>query len=140
MSIQHFSQDIVAKVNSVAEFDGRVGLAVGGKQHDPTNQQITMPAAWVIYTGDDLIAGSQMNPQVQNYTCNFVVKILVNYADETSLSTVELPLLHKVAKVVQGSEPTNYPGFVWSYDGQGLESLDPDRMVWQQQYSIKLPL
>jgi len=130
------TQDLVDTVKAVASFSNRVGLAVGGQEIDPINRDLTRPAAWVIYIGDDFVSGNTMNPCNTLIKLNFIVKILIDYDSEANLISTHLPLLHEVAQAVQGGEPA--PGSKWLYEGQGLEALEPDRMVWNQQYSIQL--
>lgn len=135
-SIGALTNDIVERVRAVSSFNGRVGLAVGGQDVDPINRNISRPASWVIYVGDDFLEGDPMNPCQTLIKLNYIVKILVDYDTETNLINTHLPLLHEVAQAVQGGEPV--PGMKWFYEGQGLEALEPDRMVWNQQYSIRM--
>jgi len=135
MSIGIIAQDLVDRVKAITEFSGRVGLAVGGQEHDPINRELTRPAAWVIYVGDDL-EDAAMNPCVEFIKVNFIVKVLVDYDDEATLVSTHFPLLHNVVREVRGNEPV--PGSPWLYEGQVLEALDSDRMVWAQNYSVKI--
>ena len=135
MSIQLATQDLITRVKSVSSFSNRVGLTVGGQDIDPINRDIVLPAAWVVYVGDDLVEGSSMNPCSTLLKVNFVVKILVDYSDETTLAATSFPLLHEVVQAVQGGVPV--PGGKWLYEGQGLTELS-ERMVWDQSYSVLL--
>lgn len=136
MSISVITQDIVDRVKAIPEFGGRVGLAVGGQEIDPINVELHRPAVWVIYVGDDIISDNEINSCFEIIKLNFVVKILVDYDNETNLIGTHLPLLHKVVGAVKGNEPIY--GSNWIYDGQGLEALEPSRMVWAQSYSINI--
>lgn len=133
-NIETVTQHLVDTVSSVSAFGGRVGLAVGGQDLDPINRELTRPAAWVIYIGDDQVSGNTVTP-CSTVKMNFIVKILVDYDNEASLIATHLPLLHQVVQAVQGGQPVT--GAKWLYEGQGLEELT-DRMVWNQQYSITL--
>ena len=137
-NITTIAQHLVDTVGAVSAFGGRVGLAVGGQEIDPINRELTRPAAWVIYIGDDFVSGSQINPCSTVVKLNFIVKILVDYDNESNLISTHLPLLHDVVQAVQGEEPVT--GMKWLYEGQGLEALDSDRMVWNQQFSITMGL
>lgn len=135
MSIDTITQHLVDTVKAVPSFGGRVGLAVGGQEIDPINRELQRPAAWVIYVGDDFVEGNEMNPCQTLIRMNFIVKVLVDYDNEASLISTHLPLLHEVVQAVQGGSPV--PGMKWLYESQGLEALEPERMVWNQQYSIR---
>lgn len=137
MSIQVAVQDLVDRIKAVSSFGGRVGLAVGGQEIDPINRDLTRPASWVVYVGDAVISASDMNPHVELIKADFVVKILIDYDNEANLISTHLPLLHEVVKAIRGNNPTALPGSKWLYEGMGLESLEPSRMVWVQNYSIK---
>lgn len=134
MNISVITQDLVDRIKTVPEFGGRVGLTVGGKEIDPFNRDLPRPACWALYVGDDNDVDTPMNPCASLLSLNFVVKILVDYDNEENLITTHLPLLHSVVAAIQGGEPVK--GMKWIYQGQGLESLDPDRMVWSQNYTI----
>ena len=137
MSIQLATQDLVDRVKAISSLEGRVGLAVGGQEIDPINRDLGLPGAWVIYVGDTLIDVSEMNPHHEFIKADFVVKVLVDYDNESNLISTHLPLLHEVVQAIRGNNPTLLPGSKWLYEGMGLESLEPTRMVWAQNYSIK---
>lgn len=134
MNIETISQDLVTRLKTVSAYNNRVGLTVGGKEIDPFNRDLPRPAAWALYVGDDNNVSSPMNPCASLVQMNFVVKILVDYDNESNLTSIHLPLLHATAAAIHGGEPVK--GMKWVYEGQGLESLDPDRMVWAQNYTI----
>ena len=137
MSIQLATQDLVDRVKAVSSLGGRVGLAVGGQEIDPINRDLALPGAWVVYVGDTLVDASEMNPHFEFIKADFVVKVLVDYDNEANLISTHLPLLHEVVQSIRGNNPTLLPGSKWLYEGMGLESLEPSRMVWVQNYSIK---
>ena len=134
MSIGIVTQDLVTRVKSVASYNNRVGLAVGGKGMDPMNRELTRPAAWVIYSGDSALSTDPNSPScIPLVSLNFIVTILVDYDDESSLISTHLPLLHETILAIQGNEPI--PGSKWIYNGQALTELT-ERMVWEQSYTI----
>lgn len=134
MSIELIAQDLVDRLKTVPSFGNRVGLAIGGKDIDPFNRDLPRPAAWAVYVGDDNESEATMNPCSSLIRLNFIVKVLVDYGTEADLITTQLPLLHTTVQAIQGGEPV--PGMKWVYEGQGLESLEPERSIWNQQYSI----
>ena len=134
MDIGLITQDLVDRVKSVASFTGRVGLALGGQEHDPMNRELTQPFAWVVFIGDDVV-DTTFNACLETIKLNFVVKVVIDYDTEQSLVTTHFPLLYEVVTTVKGNEPANV-GKNWLYEGQTMEALDADRMVWAQRYSF----
>ncbi len=111
-------------------------MRVGGGSYDPINRDLTRPAAWVVYTGDTIVDGIEINPCPEIIKLNFSVMLLVDY--DESLILTHLPLLHEVASLVTGSEPI--AGSKWFYEGQILDELEGGRMVWQQNYSTRITI
>ena len=134
MNITTISQDLIDRLKTVTEYSGRVGMAVGAKDIDPINRDLPRPAAWAIYVGDDMDTENLLNPCASSLAMNFVVKILVDYDNDTGLIDTHLPLLHTTTVAIHGESPV--AGAKWAYLGQGLEELTPDRMVWVQNYTI----
>lgn len=134
MNITTIAQDLIDRIKTVPSYSNRVGMVVGGKDIDPINRDVIRPAAWAVYVGDDVDTQNPLNPCASTTNMNFVVKILIDYDNETNLINTHLPLLHETASAVHGNSPI--VGSKWVYLGQGLESLDPDRMVWVQNYTI----
>lgn len=135
-NIDTISQDLVTRVKTVSSFSNRVGFTVGGQDMDPLNRDLDIPAAWCVYTGDEIVSVSPMNPCSSLIKLNFVVKVLVPYpSSETTLLTTYLPLLHEVVSAIQGGSPVS--GSKWLYEGQGLTEMS-ERLVWDQSYSVQM--
>lgn len=128
------AQDIVTRINTVPALQSRVGLAVGGTENDPVNRELPHPGVWILYVGDSLIANPEMNACNELIKLNFVVKVITDYDDQSGLINTQLPLLHDIVQVVRGQEAV--AGSKWLYEGQQMEQLTPERMVWAQNYSI----
>ena len=134
--------DLVAKVTSVPALTSSAGLAVGGKGSDPGLLKIPLPAAWVMYTKDDVDeapfghGGSQpgMVPsqQVVMLTCS--VLIYLPYASQADLLETQLPLLEAVVNAVRGTLAPS--GHRWRYLGQKLALVYPDRIAYEQHYTL----
>lgn len=133
MSIATITQHLVDQIKTITTFTGRVGVRVGGGSYDPINRDLPRPAAWVVYTGDTIVDGNELNPCPQVIKLNYSVMILVDY--DVDLILTHLPLIHEVVSVVNGSEAI--PGSKWFYEGQTLDELEGGRMVWQQNYSVR---
>ena len=139
MSIATIAQDLVDRVKAISSFSNRVGLALGGKNIDPTLRKLTVPHAWVIYMGDDIVSQDEMNPCNALIRVNFNVLVAHEYQNhnESELITTDFPLLHEVVAAVKGKSPV--VGSTWAYEGQGLDIID-GRLVWVQNYSILMGL
>ena len=138
--IDIITQDLVDKVKTVPELSNRVGLAVGGTDIDPINREMPRPAAWVIFTGMPIIDGSRTATQDVFVSYSYVVKVLIDYGNESELISTSFPLLEKIVETVKGSGINNLPFHDWSFEGMALESLDGDRMVWVLNLSISTSL
>lgn len=136
IGIRAVTEHLVTQIKAIAAFSNRVGLTVGGKDIDPINRELPHPSAWIVYIGDEVVSSTPMNPCSTLIKLNFVVKVVVDYGTEANLTTTQFPLLHNVVSSVQGKEPVS--GSKWLYDGQVLESLEPNRMVWAQSYSAMI--
>lgn len=135
-SISTIAGDIVTRIKTISSFGGRVGLAVGGQDVDTTNVDLPRPAVWVVYVGDEVMSANEISPCREVIKLNFVVKVLVDYDNEAKLISTHLPLLHTVVSTVKGNSPI--AGSKWVYEGQSLEELTPERMVWVQNYSTRI--
>lgn len=139
--IADLATDLIARVKGItSEKFGvavkRVGLAVGGTSIDPTLEDVEHPAAWVIYVSDQNIdpsdQGTCAGAQVK---VNFVVKIIVDYANEADLIANQYPLLVEVVRAVNGQAgPVGAKR--WKYEGQAIDELTSNRIVFDQRYSI----
>lgn len=139
--IADLAQDLLTRVKGIdSDKFGttvkRVGLAVGGTGTDPTLEKVEYPAAWCIYVSDQNLDTSDQG------TCggalvkvNFVVKIIVNYTSEADLLANQYPLLAEVVQAVNGqSGPSGAKR--WKYEGQAIDELSANRIVFDQRYSI----
>jgi hypothetical protein len=128
------STDIIQRIKTVPQLGGRVGFTIGGTESDPFNRNLTLPYAWVLYTGDV----PQTEPRystscVSQITLQYVVLIATNKGTDYDYINTHLPLLHDVVAAVAGGEPV--AGSRWLYLGQSLTNIE-GRMVWQQQFTI----
>ena len=139
--IAETAQDLITRVKAITSNKfgvsvKRVGLAAGGTAIDPTMEKVEYPAAWVIYVSDQTVdpsdQGSCGGAMVK---LNFVVKIIVNYDNEKDLIDNQYPLLVEVIRAVNGQQgPTQSKR--WKYEGQSIDELTSNRIVFDQRYSI----
>lgn len=138
--IAESAQDLVAKVKSIASnkfgtTTKRVGLAIGGKSIDPLIEKSPRPLAWIIFTSDENLDTDDQGVCGSYIKLNFVVKLLIDYTNETDLLTNQLPLLEEVINAVGGQQgPIGSKR--WKYEGQSMDELTATRLVFDQRYSI----
>ena len=133
--IAEYAQDLVTKLKTIPAFGTtvkRVGVAVGAREIDPTLEKVERPAAWVIFVGDEPISSG--NPCASSLKLNFVVKVLLDYGTESELIAAQFPLLEELISTVSGKEGPLMAK--WKYEGQMIDELTKDRMVFDQRYSI----
>jgi hypothetical protein len=138
---------LVSLVTSVPSLSASAGLAVGGKGSDPGMIKIPLPAAWVMYTKDDVDEppyGKTNSDQpgivgaVQAVLATCSVLIYLPYSTQDDLLTVQFPLLESVIKAVHGKEAPSYHR--WRYIGQKLALVYPDRIAYEQHYTLSAML
>lgn len=135
--ISDVAEDLLTKIKGISNFGNRVGLAVGGQEIDPQLRQLPHPAAWVVYVGDTVETPYEATPCPSVVTRNFVVKILIDYDLNESQLTSDFDLLQITIQTIAGSSGPNGTQ-PWFYAGQVLDELNPDRQVWDQNYSIRM--
>lgn len=136
--IAEAAQDLITKLKTITSFGTtvkRVGLAAGAKGMDPMMEKADRPAAWVIFVGDSNPAGDRNPSCVTSIVLKFVVKVIVDYNTESDLLNIQYPLLEEIIQTVAGKEAGDL-SVKWKYDGQALDELTGDRMVFDQRYSI----
>lgn len=113
----------------------RVGMAVGATSVDPFLEKVTLPAVWAIYIGDQVNNTQAQGACATTCTYQFVVKVFVEYKNEKDMLDNQYPLLHEIAKQVNG-QPGPVGSMKWKYEGQSLDELSGTRAVFDQRYSI----
>lgn len=131
------AQDLLTQVQTVAALAEATGMAVGGRDIDPSMSKLPLPAAWVVLTQDrsnDPMTPVNMGGQTLLVT--YSVLVYVPYTSQSDLITNQLPLLESVIKAVHGHlTPT---GHKWRYEGQRLVLVNPDRLGYEQRYSLPM--
>jgi hypothetical protein len=138
--------DLVTRVASVPALANSAGLALGGRGADPALTKIPLPAAWIMFGKDQVneqpYGTSQsggfggMVPQIENIQQVFSVVIYVPYTSQDDLLTVQYPLLEAVVAAVRGDGRAAPSGHRFRYIGQKLAMVYPDRLAYEQHYTV----
>jgi hypothetical protein len=144
--IADIAADLVERVTSVPALANSSGLAIGGRGADPALTKIPLPAAWIMFGKDQVdespYGSSQSGgrggliPNGENIQLVFSVVIYVPYVSQDDLLTVQLPLLESVIAAVRDSGRAAPSGHRWRYIGQKLAMVYPDRLAYEQHYTI----
>lgn len=113
----------------------RVGLAVGAKAIDPTLQKVDTPAAWIVFTGDQNTSSTEQGECVTYVKMEFIIKVFLDYDTELDLITNQYPVLNELIVTINGRQGPN-GSKRWKYEGQSLDELTGNRVVFDQRYSI----
>ncbi len=113
----------------------RVGLAVGAKSIDPTLQKVQMPAAWVVFIGDQNQSTSDQGECPAFIKTEFIIKVFMEYTTESDLVTNQYPLLEELINTINARQGP-IGAKKWKYEGQTLDELTGNRIVFDQRYSI----
>lgn len=144
MVLNNLAQDLITKVKQIPGYQNRVGFAVGGRDIDPINRNLTLPFAWIIYMGNQ---PEQLQPGNNQYCkellrYSFIVKIATKNANSTTNITGDmllqtyLPILDDTCKIIKSTSPDTYNGNKWRFEGEQLVEMDAERLVFDQVYSI----
>jgi hypothetical protein len=147
--ISECAADLAARVRSVPALANSAAFALGGKGTDPALKEIPLPAAWLALNleqvdEDPLDRSTRyapgIVPEVQMMVATFPVLVIVPYIDETDLITNQYPLLESVVKAVKASGGEAPSGHRWRYIGQRLAFVYPDRLGYEQRYTLNWTL
>ena len=132
--------DLIARVTSIAAFTNSASFTLGGHGVDPVLVKIPLPAAWLLYRGDgqDEDAREAIVPGVEVMLSAWSVILYVPYADQTDFLTVQFPLMESVITTIRGK--TAPSGHRWRYTGQKLVNVLPDRIAYEQRYTLDMVL
>jgi hypothetical protein len=122
-------------LTSVPALAANAGLAAGGRASDPSMIHVPLPCAWLLLAEDkpnDAATGS--NPAGQVVSTDFIVMLHIPYVSQADLLANQLPLLEATIAAVRGKQAPR--GQKWRYAGQKLMLINPDRLVYEQRYSI----
>jgi phage gp37-like protein len=139
--LAELAQDLVDKLKTVSGLESRVGLAVGGREGDPLMTKVALPAAWVVYRGDEAIDDTTRGRCVATVRTTFIVKVLVEYKSGLDLTSVQFPLVESIIKTINGTKPTGLLTTTgWKYEGQTIDEIETNRLVYDQIYTTTISL
>lgn len=138
--ISELGQDLLNKIKAIPSQKlgtnpVRVGLAVGATSIDPFMEKVQLPAVWAVYVGDNNNNGSQQGQCGEMLTAQFVVKVFIQYTTEKDLLDNQYPLLREIAQQING-QAAPIGAMKWRYDGQSLDEMTGNRVVFDQRYSV----
>lgn len=117
----------------------RVGLAAGAKGTDPTMSKVTTPAAWIVFIGDQNLS-SQLEGECPTFAkLEFIIKVFMDYKSEADMIANQYPLLTELITTLNGRQGP-LGSRKWKYEGQTLDELTGNRIVFDQRYSITAAL
>lgn len=129
------SAQLVTLIQGIPVLAKSTGLAAGGKAPDPALTKIPLPAAWVLYAGDKPNEPQTgFNASNQVLTANYVVMIYVAYISAADLEATQYPMIEAVIQAIRGQQAPH--GQRWRYEGQKLSVVNPDRLAYEQRYSV----
>jgi hypothetical protein len=143
--ISENAADLVARVTSVPALTASAGFALGGRGSDPGLVKIPLPAAWIMFGKDQVdeapygtsqTGGGGLVPTGENIQQIFSVVIYVPYLSQDDLLNVQFPLLEAVITAVRGNGEPAPSGNRWRYIGQKLAMVYPDRLAYEQHYTL----
>jgi hypothetical protein len=143
--IAEIAADLLAKVQSVAGLETSAGLSIGGRSQDPGLLKVPLPAAWCSLKTDQTDEqdythgpGSGLILPSQRMMGTWAVMVFIPYIDDADLLATQFPLLEAVANAVHGT--TTPSGFAWRYIGQRIALVYPDRLAYEQRFTLHYAL
>lgn len=133
--ISDIAEDLITKIKTVTVLNNRVGLAVGGKVVDPLMEKVPKPAVWVIYMGDEAQTEQDQGYCAPFIKMSFVVKVFVDYTNEKDLLDNQFPLLEDIINAVNGKSGIT-GAKNWKYEGQTIDEVASNRLVFDQRFSV----
>jgi len=124
-------------ITAVPEFANITGTNLGGMQPDPTLIQLTPPACWVTFVGDESVEDRQESLPPQQEVMRFIFQAFIYLPMKKQQEMIQnwLPLLGKIIPGVRGQAST-ITGHRWVYSGQKLALVNTNRLVYAQRYTI----
>lgn len=145
MTTPKLAASLVDLIAVVPELGGRVGTTLAGGSADPTMSSIEIPAAWVVFDGNqDLSQGdgrTAADSRYQSLLCTFRAVVVLPYGlGEADFVENQLKLLDDIASAVRGETPDtgNGPGArPWLYQGCSLLGVEPDRVMYNMTFQTQ---
>lgn len=141
--ISEVANDLLAKIRSVPALASSTSYAIGGKATDPALKEIPLPACRLLFIAvtpdeDPRTIGSgrggNIVPKSEVVLCDFRALVLVPYGDDADILNVQFPLLEAVAEAVKATPAPS--GHRWRYFGLKLSFVFPDRLGYEQRFTL----
>lgn len=143
--ISECAADLLAKVKTVPALAISAALSLGGKSADPGLLKIPLPAAWVMLTKDASDEPSYEHGPDSGVIhagpvllATFSVNVFTAYSDDANMLTATYPMLEAIAVAIHATESPS--GFRWRYAGQRVALVYPDRLTYEQRYTVNYVL
>lgn len=137
MSADAFASDLMTKLGAVTGLS--IGMALGGRDPDPSMTKIPLPAAWVLLAEDKPNdPETALVPTSQMLLVDYVVMAYVPYISQSDLINTEFPLLRAIRTAIHSTNSPN--GNRWKYLGQRLVLANTDRLGYEQRYRVLVPI
>lgn len=133
--ISELAQNLIAKVSSVPALGNRVGMASAGGATDPSMKTVPLPAAWLLYAGDDIVSADDAGLLAEDINFRFTLSVMVSYKDQADIINNQLPLLEAIARSASGKDSTNF-ALRWKYQGAQLVDIFEDRLVYELGFMV----
>lgn len=141
--ISEIATDLLVKVRSVPTLAGSTSFAIGGKATDPALKEIPLPACRLLlmnmYVSEDPMTtgssrGSGIVPKTEMVLFDLRALVIVPYQTDDDMLNVEFPLLESVVAAVKATAAPS--GHRWRFFGQKLSFVYPDRLGYEQRYTL----
>lgn len=125
--IKPLTLHLISLLNTVPEFEGRVGPAISSLS-DPSVRDIPVPCAWVLYVG----AGNETQGNVGYADANheFSVSVVLSYESADILLNNSYKTLDSAVAAVSGKDSLEFAQ-KWRFAGQQLVDISANRMTYE---------
>lgn len=111
-------------------------VSAGGNEIDPYMLNVKAPAAWVVFTGDFNAEGSAIGSEQTTLDYSFSVIAIVDYGTQQQAFDA-FDHMQAIRTAVRGVKMRRTVSI--KYVGQSLVNIEGKRMVYSQQYSLRMP-
>ena len=139
--IAECAADLLSKVKTVPALATSAALSIGGRSADPGLVKIPLPASWVTLSKDASDEQSYEHGPPSGFVSDaglllatFAITTFIPYINDDDLLTTQFPLLESVITAIHATESPS--GFRWRYAGQRIALVYPDRLAYEQRYTV----
>jgi hypothetical protein len=143
--IAECAASLLALVKTVPALADKTSLSIGGRSADPGLVKIPLPAAWITFGKEESDQASYergdpsgMVMEAQLMMATFPITIFIPYVDDADLIDTQFPLLSAVIAAVHNQLSPS--GFAWRFTGQRIALVYPDRLAYEQRYTLNRTL